>query len=138
MKSTLIYWPMLAQLAIPIWILLLNAKRKAADRKAGNLNPDAPLDNKAWSVPVILTSNALANQFQLPVVFYALCLILASINAVSTLALVLCWVYVVMRWVHAYVHVTSNYVPTRMRVFIGSSLVLLVLFGLSVWELAQI
>ena len=84
------------------------------------------------------TSNALANQFQLPVVFYALCLMLASINAVSTLALVLCWAYVVMRWVHAYVHVTSNYVPTRMRVFIGSSVVLLVLFGLSVWELAQI
>ena len=138
MKSTLIYWPVLAQLAIPIWVLLLNGKRKAADRKAGNLNPDSPLDNKAWSVPVILTSSALANQFQLPIVFYVLCLILASLNAVSALALGLCWLYVMLRWVHVYVHVSSNHVPSRLRAFIASTLVLLVLFGLTVWELAQV
>ena len=63
MNNALIYWPMLAVLAIPIWVLLLNGKRKKVDRAAGDLNENAAIDNKAWSLPVILTSNALANQF---------------------------------------------------------------------------
>jgi hypothetical protein len=35
-----------------------------------------------------------------------------------------------LRYFHAYVHVTSNYVPLRMKVFIVSLLVILVMLGL--------
>lgn len=138
MNNTLIYWPMLAVLAIPVWVLLLNGKRKKIDRGAGHIDKNSAIDNKAWSLPVILTSNALANQFQLPVVFYVLCLILAQINSVTTLALILCWLYAITRWVHAYVHVMSNHVPTRLRFFLLSSVVLLALFGTTIYQLAKI
>jgi hypothetical protein len=138
MKSSLIYWPVLAQLAIPIWVLLLNGKRKSADRSSGNVDPNSSIDNKAWSLPVVLTSNALANQFQLPIVFYVLCLILANIGAVNGLVLTVCWVFVATRWVHVYVHVTSNHVPTRLRAFIAGAVALLVLFGLTVYNLASL
>jgi len=87
MPTHLIYWPLLAVLAIPIYVLMLNAKRKADVRKTGTVNPDAAINNAAWPLPVVLTSNALANQFQLPIVFYMLCLVLINLNAVNTMVL---------------------------------------------------
>ena len=133
MNSHLIYWPVLAQLSIPLVVLILNGKRKAGDVKSGDVDRDkAAMDNEAWSKPTVLTSKNLANQFQFPVVFYVLCLVLASLNAVSTAVLVVAWLFVVARLTHAYVHVTTNYVPIRFRAFIVSMVLLLVLFGLTI------
>lgn len=135
MHSIQIFWPVMAVLIIPIVVLLLNAKRKAADRASGEIKPETAIDNKAWSLPVILSSNSLANQFQLPVVFYVLCFILYSINSVTTSVLILCWVFVLSRWVHAVIHVTSNVVAWRMRFFIVGAVTLFILFGVTVYSL---
>ena len=79
---------------------------------------------------VVKVSNNIANQFETPVLFYLLCLG-AVIGGVSdTLLIVLAWFYTVLRYFHAYVHVTSNYVPLRMKVFIVSLLAILVMLGL--------
>ena len=137
MAKHLIYWPVLAQLLIPIMVLLLNGKRKSADVKSGNFDREkAAMNNEAWSKPVVLTSKSLANQFQLPVIFYVLCLVLASIDAVTMIILVVAWVFVATRYVHAYVHVTTNYVPARLRAFLLGAVSLLFLFGLTVKALA--
>lgn len=69
MTEKLIYWPILAQIAISFWVMALNGLRKNSDRRSGKLNPDAAINNKAWSLPVVLTSNSLENQFQFPIVF---------------------------------------------------------------------
>ena len=138
MQAVLIFWPVLSVLAIPIFVLTLNAKRKAADRKAGLLQPQAAIDNKAWSLPVVLTSNALANQFQLPVIFYVLSFILFNINQVGLLSLVLCWVFAVSRWAHAIVHVTTNVIPLRKISFLGGVITLFLLFGVTLVSLAKV
>lgn len=138
MNSHLIYWPVLAQILIPLVVLILNGKRKADDVKSGGFDRDkAAMDNEAWGKPTILTSKNLANQFQFPVVFYVLCLVLASLSAVSTAVLVVAWLFVVARSIHAYVHVTTNYVPARLRAFIFSIALLMVLFGLTVAALLR-
>lgn len=139
MAKHLIYWPVLAQLLIPIVVLLLNGKRKSDDVKSGNFDREkAAMNNEAWSKPVVLTSKNLANQFQLPVIFYVLCLILANIDAVSMIILVVAWIFVVTRYVHAYVHVTTNYVPARLRAFLLGAVSLFVLFGLTVKVLTSL
>jgi len=138
MKSHLIYWPVLAQLLIPILVLMLNGKRKSDDVRSGEFDREmAAMDNEAWSRPVVLTSKNLANQFQLPVLFYVLCLILASIDAVAAVPLTVAWVFVVTRYIHAYVHVSTNYVPARMRAFLVGAASLIVLFVLTVQALAD-
>ena len=137
MAQHLIYWPVIAQLLIPILVLLLNGKRKSSDVKSGTFDREkAAMNNEAWSKPVVLTSKNLANQFQLPVIFYVLCLVLAGIDAVTMIILVVAWVFVATRYVHAYVHVTTNYVPARLRAFLLGALSLFVMFGLTVKELA--
>lgn len=132
MNSTLIFWPMLLQVAIPFWVMILNALRKNKDRAAGAVDPESAINNKAWSLPVVMTSNALENQFQFPVVFYVLCLVLAHLDAVNLPALILSWLFVVFRWWHAYVHVTSNIIPKRMASFAISLFSLMALFVLTV------
>lgn len=128
MRAILIFWPVLALLLVPFIVLALNGKRKAADRRSGSHDPKASaINNTAWSLPVVLTSNNLANQFQLPVVFYTLCLMLAFMDAVSALTLTLAWGFVLLRYIHAYVHVTSNHIPSRFGSFIASTLILLLL-----------
>jgi hypothetical protein len=138
MQPHLIYWPVLVQIAIPLAVLILNGRRKAADVAAGKHRPDeSATNNTAWSLPVVLTSNNLANQAQLPVLFYVLCLIMAQVNAVSALTLSIAWLFVISRILHAYVHVSTNYVPLRMRAFLFGALMLILLFILCIIALLQ-
>ncbi len=139
MAKHLIYWPVLALILIPILVLLLNGKRKNDAVKTGGFDRErAAMDNEAWSKPVVLTSKNLANQFQLPVIFYVLCLVLASLDAVDKLTLVVAWLFVASRYVHAYVHVSTNFVPNRLRAFLLGAVFLLVLFGMTVRALAGV
>lgn len=138
MNNHLIYWPVLAQALIPLLVLLLNAKRKSADVKTGAFDRQkAAMDNEAWSKPTVLTSKNIANQFQYPVIFYVLCILLANLGAVNAYALAVAWLFVAARCVHAYVHVTTNYIPGRVRSFIISILILFVLFGQTVAALIR-
>lgn len=137
MPNHLIFWPMLAVLAIPVFVLILNAKRKKVERDKGNVHKDAPINNSAWPLPVVLTSNALANQFQLPVIFYVLCFILLHLNSVTMLVLALSWVFAVSRWLHAIVHVTSNAIPWRLSSFLVGVITLIILFVITIITLAQ-
>ncbi len=139
MAKHLIYWPVLALILIPILVLLLNGKRKNDAVKTGGFDRErAAMDNEAWSKPVVLTSKNLANQFQLPVIFYVLCLVLAGLDAVDELTLAVAWLFVASRYAHAYVHVSTNYVPNRLRAFLLGAVFLLVLLGLTVRALAGV
>ncbi|MGH8241359.1 MAG: MAPEG family protein, partial [Steroidobacteraceae bacterium] len=65
-----------------------------------------------------------------PVLFYALCAFLA-ITKLTTLLLLACAVgYVVLRAAHAYVHLTGNKVVRRFQVFVASTIVLYVMWGI--------
>ena len=131
MNGTEILFPVLANILLVIIMFFVLGARKGAAVKAGLVGrDDTALDNKAWNDEVVKVSNNIANQFETPVLFYLLCLG-AVIGGVSdTLLIVLAWFYTVLRYFHAYVHVTSNYVPLRMKVFIVSLLAILVMLGL--------
>lgn len=69
------------------------------------------------------------NLFEMPVLFYV-GVILTYITHQVNYWLVLCaWVYVALRYLHSYVHLTSNDVMLRFRVYFTSALVLLVLWS---------
>ena len=106
--------------------------------KAGQVNrQQAALDNGVWPEDVVKVSNNIANQFEAPVLFYVLCLVIYSIDAAGTAAVVLAWLFALSRYAHAYVHVGSNYVPMRLRLFLVGCLVLLAMLILAAWKLAM-
>ncbi|RUU02266.1 hypothetical protein EOD23_20125, partial [Mesorhizobium sp. USDA-HM6] len=74
----------------------------------------------------VTVANNLINQFELPVLFHVLCLALFVTNGVNYLTLVLMWLFVVTRYVHAWVHLTRNYMLHRSRAFFLGAGILLV------------
>jgi hypothetical protein len=136
LNSNLIFWPVLLQILLILWMYGLLAYRKARAVKTGNVNLKATaLDNKAWPADVLKVSNNIDNQFEVPIVFFVLCILFHSIQQVDSLVLALAWAYVISRYVHAYVHVGSNFVPLRMRIFTLGCLFLLAMTLIAAWKL---
>ena len=68
------------------------------------------------------------NLFETPVLFYAGCLAAMVAGVGGTVALALAWLYVAARVLHAWVHLGSNRVRIRLRVFALGWLCLLALW----------
>lgn len=73
---------------------------------------DIALSREPWPEQEKKVSNAFDNQFQLPVLFYVACGFSILMNA-GVVDVVLAWAFVVSRYVHAAIFVTSNDVVRR-------------------------
>lgn len=69
-------------------------------------------------------SNNLKNLCELPVLFYALCLLIQQLALVDTVFVTLAWCFVGLRIAHSLVHCTFNYVLSRFVLYVSASLVL--------------
>lgn len=133
MSNSSVFWPVLAQVFLTLVMFILMGARKSRAVKAGQVDRQATaLDNRKWPEEVVKVSNNIANQFEVPVLFYVLCLVLYSLDAVGVVALVLAWLFALSRYAHAVAHVGANYVPVRMRLFIVGVVAVLGLFVLAV------
>jgi hypothetical protein len=75
----------------------------------------------------VLTRHVI-NLYEAPILFYTISIIAFMTGTVSTLILILAWAYVALRYVHSYIHLTSNRVVNRFRVFATSQITLLALW----------
>lgn len=133
-----IIWPVLAQIFLTLILFIILGVRKAKAVKAGEVNrQQAALNNQVWPQDVVKVSNNIANQFETPVLFYVLCLVMHSINSVGLIAIGLAWLFALSRFAHAYVHIGSNYVPMRLRLFLVGCFVLIAMLLLVVWKMAK-
>jgi len=136
MNQNLIFIPMLTHILLifSLYIRLGIVKSRAV--KAGSVDRNkAALNTKAWPVSVVKVSNNIGNQFESPMLFYGLTVIFYLTNNVNDVVIILMGIYAASRYVHAYVHVTSNYVPFRYKAFLVGMLILL---GLSIWQLLNL
>lgn len=68
------------------------------------------------------------NLFEVPVLFYVVA-VMTYVTAQTTYTLVaMAWSYVALRYAHSYVHLTSNRVLLRFRVYFASGIVLVALW----------
>ena len=128
MESNLIFYPVIAQIILTfiVCIMLPIAKIRVLKTTEVDINRRA-LHNDAWPDSVLKISNNVKNQFESPVLFYALCFMLWALNSVSTFSLVVAFGYVFLRVVHVIVHTGSNILTVRKKVFMASAALLMVL-----------
>jgi len=88
---------------------------------------DIALDKERWPERARQASNAFDNQFQLPVLFYVACLIAVGFGA-TPFEVVVAALFVVSRYVHAFIHVTSNHVIRRFQAYLAGVVLLCVLW----------
>jgi hypothetical protein len=74
------------------------------------------VEKSNWPERSRLTENAYGNQFEMPVLFYVAALLALYLGA-TLIEAILAWVFVVSRYVHAFIHLTSNNVVHRFFAF---------------------
>lgn len=128
MNANLIFLPATVQilLTMSVFVGLAVAKSKAAKSDEVNEERRALYDD-AWPESVIKFNNNIRNQFELPVLFYVLCIILWAVNTTSVIVHTIAWLFVASRIVHAAIHTGSNFVPLRRKVFMIGFFILVAL-----------
>lgn len=74
-------------------------------------------------------SRHVVNLFETPVIFYVLVITAFVTGQIGSIVTGLAWAYFGLRLIHSYIHLTSNAVLVRFRLFILSMLVLAILWG---------
>jgi hypothetical protein len=89
---------------------------------------DMALSREPWPEHEKRVSNAFDNQFQLPVLFYLACLVAIGFGA-TLFEVGLAALFVLSRYVHAFIHITSNHVVRRFQVYVAGFAVLCVFWA---------
>ncbi|TXI08220.1 MAG: hypothetical protein E6Q76_07595 [Rhizobium sp.] len=126
------FWPMVAHAVLVFVLYALLGWRRRVLVKAGRIQPPQFRENHAANEPAesLVVRNSLANQFELPVLFHACCIVLYVTQADNLPAVILAWIFVATRYAHAFVHVTSNNLRYRSPLF---ALGFVALLGMWVW-----
>ena len=129
-EAAAILWPVAAHLVL-IFALYgwLTVERKAAVRRGEAEMSDYRLYDRE-PMRARLIANSIANQFELPLIFYALCAILFLSGEVPSTQILLAWAFVGGRVAHAAVHILSPDVALRGNVFAINFLAAFAMWGL--------
>ena len=116
--SIAVLYPVLAQIVLTLVLLMIMGLQRQSALNSGSVTvDDIALDNTRWPDRAKQYANCYGNQFELPVIFYVLCLMAQITSGANLLFLVLAWIFVVSRVVHAFEHTTSNVVRRRGMIF---------------------
>lgn len=112
-------YPMFAMVTLTLVIGVLAFIVRVASVKNGTVDPrDYKLmDAESYPDAVTKTTRSLSNQFEIPVLFYVACLSFLALDISTTSALVLAWVFVAFRVVHAGIHLSYNLLLHRILAF---------------------
>lgn len=138
MRGETIFLPMLATMALTaiVWTymyaLRIPAMYKAGQRAQTYTTPD----KVTLHLPpeVNYPANNLKNLFELPVLFYGLCLYLFVTANVDMAYLIMAWAFFVFRALHSLMHCTKNIVIVRFYLYAGGALALWIMLGRALFK----
>ena len=134
-----ILWPMVAQAALVAAVWLCMYRARLVEMRARRIGAQAVATSRQAAVlENVAAADNFRNQFEMPVLFLALCLALAVSGLASPLQVALAWAYVGLRSVHSLIHVTYNRVLHRFAAYTASTLCLFLMWILFGVDLATV
>jgi hypothetical protein len=133
MAQTAIFGPVFAMLLLTaaVWTFMY-ARRIRFINRSGLSSQDLAVPGKLAEVSPAAVSNPsdnLKNLFEIPVLFYALALLLFVTGEVDATYLAAAWIFVAFRVLHSAVHCTVNIVMLRFTLYLFSTLALWFMAG---------
>jgi len=122
-----ILYPVFVQVLMTFVVYgLLAVARSRALRVAGRTrgNPDLALGRFAWPEDAEKRAHNQRNQFELPVLFYAVTAFALIVGGADLVMVVLAWAFVLTRIAHAAIHIGPNKVRWRSPAFALGLLIL--------------
>lgn len=111
-------YPALAQIIWTFVVLMMMFRARVAAVRGREVKiGDIALSHENWPPGARAVSNNFINQFETPVLFFALVAIAIFLGATGWVMTLLAWIYVASRVVHTFVHTGANNVRVRLKVF---------------------
>ncbi len=132
-KIKLLYLALIGQMIITILAYSRMAKARIAAVKAERVDRDMYKATTDEPEDVRVFTRAVANQFELPVLFYVIVLAMLVSSVTSWITVILAWAFIVLRYVHFQEMTTTNTVLKRRKTFIrGTQTIMLMMAELVV------
>jgi len=129
MSIQFILLPLFVQVALTFALMFWMAfSRAGALKRKETRMADVALGQSNWPPKVQQISNCYHSQFQLPLLFYVLTILVIITRHADVVFVVMAWLFVLARLAHAYIHTGSNYVPRRFNAFALGAVILLAMW----------
>jgi hypothetical protein len=137
MPTQAILLPLFLEVILTFALLFWLAPLRMRDFNTGVPRPEnISLREPNWSRRSLQVSYSYSNQFELPVLFYVLTILICFPGIGGSIVfVVLAWIFVIFRYLQAYVHVTSNRVRLRGSFFIVSAIALAIMWVVYIVEI---
>lgn len=123
--------PVFVQIALTFALLYWSGYVRVGHTRRGEVKiRDIALRQANWPERATKLGNAFLNQLEVPVLFYALVAFALLTRKADLAFVVLSWVFVLSRLMHAYIHVTSNRVSRRFFAYSVGTVTLLVMWAI--------
>lgn len=128
-----ILWPLLAHIGLVVFLYawLTLARKQAVE--GGEIEYSGFVLGRDEPLRVARITRNLANQFELPMLLYALVAILIGLGRVTWLDIAAAWVFVGGRLIHTWVQTRTDNVKLRGQVFVINFLGVLALAAHVAW-----
>lgn len=115
MAQNLILLPVFVQAMLTCAVLLVLGvrRRRSMARRGQKVDDMAMARDVDWEKPALVASNNFKNQFELPVLFYAVAAFALVTRSIDMTFFLLAWVFVLTRVGHALVHLANGRVAWR-------------------------
>ena len=131
LSPTAMLMPMAAMVALTaiVWVRLYF--ERIGEMRERRIRPQSVATSREMAAALVRTQAAdnLRTLFEIPVLFYALCLAVVSVGVATPLLVDGAWAYVLLRAVHSLIHCTYNRVMHRFATYVASSALLFVLWA---------
>jgi hypothetical protein len=118
--------PVFVQVGLTFFLMFWMGLRRREALNSGAVKPsDIALRQPNWPPRTLQVANCFHNQLELPMLFYVLVAFILITSTNSLIFVILAWIFVLSRLVHAYIHTRANDVRQR-SVAIGVGAIALV------------
>ena len=129
MSIPMILLPVFVQVFLTFALLMGMAMGRGHALSSGQTKPrDVALRQASWPARTAQLGDCFSNQFEVPVLFYVLIALAMPLRHADLIIVMLSWVFVVTRFAHAGVFVTSNDVRTRSLAWFAGAIVVFVMW----------
>ena len=131
MKPTAILFPVFLQVALTLGVLIaMGPARAQSMREHGQklTDDDVRIGQNVWSTQAVKVAKNYANQFELPVLFYAVVAFAMITSAVDVAMIGLAWAFVLSRVAHTAIHIGPNVVMWRGTAFLVGFIALVLMW----------
>ncbi len=129
MSVQMVLLPVFVLVGLAFALLLWMAAARDRAFKAGETSyKDVARGEAKWPARAAQVGDCFGNQFELPLLFYVLIALALPLRHADLVIVLLSWVFVVTRFVHAGIFVTSNDVRQRGLAWFAGVLVLLAMW----------